>query len=96
MKVENIVATLVANYNNPQRRMRTLFLLGPSGVGKSDTIREAAEQLSSQYGCAFPVLDLRLSQMEPPDFGGVPSVLPAGRDHQCTARHAGGGVSGCA
>ena len=74
MKVENIVATIVGNYNNPNRRNRTLFLMGPSGVGKSDTVREAAAVLAKQYDCDFPVLDLRLSQMEPPDFGGVPSV----------------------
>lgn len=75
MKIENIVSTIVRNYNDPHRRNRTLFLLGPSGVGKSDAVREAAAQLAQQYGCAFPVLDLRLSQMEPPDFGGVPSVV---------------------
>lgn len=74
MKIEHIVATIVANYNNPARRTRTLFLLGPSGVGKSDAVREAAATLGVQYGEPFPVLDLRLSQMEPPDFGGVPSV----------------------
>ena len=75
MKIENIVGQLVKNYNNPKRRNRTLFLLGPSGVGKSDSIAEAAVQLSKEYTCTFPVLDKRLSQMEPPDFGGVPSVV---------------------
>lgn len=62
------------NYIDTNRRNRTLFLLGPSGVGKSDCVRQAAQQLGESFGCSFPVLDLRLSQMEPPDFGGVPSV----------------------
>lgn len=75
MKIEWIAEELVENYNNPHRRRRTMFLLGPSGVGKSDSIREAATTISSQYKCAVPVLDKRLSQMEPPDFGGVPSVV---------------------
>lgn len=74
MKIELIVSTIVRNYNDPNRRNRTLFLLGPSGVGKSDAVREAAQNLGVQYACEFPVLDLRLSQMEPPDFSGVPSV----------------------
>lgn len=74
MKIENIVNTVVNNYNHAHRRNRTLFLLGPSGVGKSDAVREAAAKLSEQFECDFPVLDLRLSQMEPPDFSGVPSV----------------------
>ena len=75
MKIEMITNQLVKNYNNPNRRNRTIFLLGPSGVGKSDTIRAAAVEISRQHKCACPVLDKRLSQMEPPDFGGVPSVV---------------------
>ena len=75
MHIEHITNQIVRNYNNPNRRNRTLFLLGPSGVGKSDAVREAAIELGKQYDCEFPVLDLRLSQMEPPDFGGVPSVV---------------------
>lgn len=75
MKIENITPQIIKNYNDPNRRYRTLFFLGPSGVGKSDSIRAAAVELSKQYKCAFPVLDKRLSQMEPPDFGGVPSVV---------------------
>jgi len=74
VKIEKIAAMLVNNYTNENRRKRTVFLLGPSGVGKSDSIREAADQLAKQFGCDFPVIDKRLSQMEPPDFGGVPSV----------------------
>lgn len=74
MKIEKIVNTIVRNYCDTNRRNRTLFLLGPSGVGKSDCVRQAAQQLGETYGTSFPVLDLRLSQMEPPDFSGVPSV----------------------
>lgn len=75
MKIAKIAQMLVDNYNHAKLRNRTVFLLGPSGVGKSDSVREAASMLAKQFGCEFPVLDLRLSQMEPPDFGGVPSVV---------------------
>lgn len=74
MKIEKIVDTIVRNYCDTNRRNRTLFLVGPSGVGKSDCVRQAAQQLGATFGTSFPVLDLRLSQMEPPDFCGVPSV----------------------
>lgn len=75
MKIENMAKQIVSNYTNEARRKRTMLFLGPSGIGKSDSMREASEVLSAQYKCAFPVLDKRLSQMEPPDFGGVPSVV---------------------
>lgn len=69
MYIEKISDMLVKNYKCKNRRNRTMFLLGPSGVGKSDAVRQAAVDLGN-----LPVLDLRLSQMEPPDFSGVPSV----------------------
>lgn len=43
-----------------------VMLWGPPGVGKSDMIRETAERHS------VPVIDIRLSQMEPSDLRGIP------------------------
>ncbi len=43
-----------------------VMLWGPPGVGKSDMIRQTAER----HG--VPVIDVRLSQMEPSDLRGIP------------------------
>ena len=41
-------------------------IIGPPGVGKSDMIRQTGERH------AAPVIDIRLSQMEPSDLRGIP------------------------
>jgi len=43
-----------------------VMLWGPPGVGKSDMIRQTGERH------AAPVIDIRLSQMEPSDLRGIP------------------------
>jgi hypothetical protein len=43
-----------------------VMLWGPPGVGKSDMVREVA----ARHG--VPVIDIRLSQMEPSDLRGIP------------------------
>lgn len=45
-----------------------VFLWGPPGVGKSDIMRQVADENGIE------VIDLRLSQMEPVDLRGVPYV----------------------
>lgn len=63
MRIGKVTDAIVRNYNNPKRRNRALFLLGKSGVGKSDSVRQAADQLG------LPVYDMRLSTSDPTDFG---------------------------
>jgi hypothetical protein len=43
-----------------------VMLWGPPGVGKSDMVREVAQRHQA------PVIDIRLSQMEPSDLRGIP------------------------
>ncbi|MGD8910933.1 MAG: MoxR family ATPase, partial [Chromatiales bacterium] len=43
-----------------------VMLWGPPGVGKSDMVREVARHHQA------PVIDIRLSQMEPSDLRGIP------------------------
>ncbi|MEJ2426528.1 MAG: MoxR family ATPase, partial [Candidatus Thiodiazotropha sp.] len=43
-----------------------VMLWGPPGVGKSDMVREVAHSHQA------PVIDIRLSQMEPSDLRGIP------------------------
>ena len=45
-----------------------VMLQGAPGVGKSDIIREVADELG------FRVIDIRLSQLDPVDLRGIPSV----------------------
>ncbi|MCW9079814.1 MAG: AAA family ATPase, partial [Gammaproteobacteria bacterium] len=64
-----------------------VMLWGPPGVGKSDMIRQTGERHS------VPVIDIRLSQMEPSDLRGIPfrngefvewaapAILPDARRH---------------
>ena len=76
MKIGSIRSLIVRSYTDVNRRKKTLFLLGPSGVGKSDTIRQAANDIAALIGdAAFGFIDLRLAQMDPVEFGGVPSVV---------------------
>lgn len=67
---------------------KSLLLLGPPGVGKSETVRRVAERLAERKGLRFVEVasncevdgdvflfyDLRLTEVEPSDFIGVPVV----------------------
>jgi len=72
MRIGQITNLLVARYNNEKVRERAIMLIGPSGVGKSQVVWQAAEELG------IDVVDLRLAQSDPTDIKGVPSVK-AGR-----------------
>lgn len=79
MKIGNIAALIVRQYMDMNRRKKTLFLLGPSGVGKSDSIVQAKNEIAGLIEDPdFGFIDLRLSQMDPVEFGGVPSVTTEG------------------
>ena len=68
MRISEISKTIVALYNNEATRNRTPYLVGPSGVGKSDSVRQAVDLLKEQLGeCAM--YDMRLSTSDPTDFG---------------------------
>jgi MoxR-like ATPase len=68
MRIGKVASTLVKVYNDQATRERAVFLLGPSGIGKSAVVWQAAEELG------IPVIDLRLAQCDPVDLRGVPSV----------------------
>jgi hypothetical protein len=79
MKIEHIPGLILRSYMDVNRRKKTLFFVGPSGVGKSDAIREGANDIAEKIGDKdFGFLDFRLAQMEPVEFGGVPSVTKDG------------------
>lgn len=68
MRIGDISETLVRIYNNPRTRRRAPYLVGASGIGKSDSVRQAVKLLSTKDK---PVVmyDLRLSTSDPTDFG---------------------------
>lgn len=51
---------------------KPLFLWGAPGIGKSTAVRAARELLSRKYKEEFGLVDIRLSQLDPTDLGGIP------------------------
>lgn len=67
---------------------RPIFLQGSPGIGKSDTVKAAAEILErsipaeeKEKGAGFTLLDFRLAQMDPADLRGIPFPGPDNRTH---------------
>lgn len=79
MKIAQLTSYLVAHYQNPRTRNHTVFVRGPSGIGKSDSINQASEALGEIYKDDpqpwTGYVDLRLSQCDITDMRGVPSVV---------------------
>lgn len=76
MKISKLADFLVKHYENVKTRMTTLYVRGPSGIGKSDSVRQAIKKLSSMYpDDEVHLVDLRLSQCDVTDLRGVPSVV---------------------
>lgn len=80
MRIGHIVPLIAKRYTNMATRKRALFLKGKSGIGKSQTIQQAATLLSQHVENWKGVIDLRLSQMEPTDLRGIP-VEKNGKTH---------------
>ncbi len=67
------------------RKKLALFIWGPTGIGKSQTVKKVARDIAKELGLEysesikdindpkkFVVIDLRLSQMDPSDLRGIP------------------------
>ncbi|MGB5450942.1 MAG: MoxR family ATPase [Sedimenticolaceae bacterium] len=67
MRPAQLLTILDREYASTREGHHTpVMLWGPPGVGKSDMIRQTGERHSA------PVIDIRLSQMEPSDLRGIP------------------------
>lgn len=74
MRIGHITPMLAKRYLNEATRKRAVFLKGKSGIGKSDAVRQTSALLAQHVEGWQGVIDLRLSQMDPTDMRGVPSV----------------------
>lgn len=75
MKVENITPLIVANYKNVSRRTRAILILGPSGVGKSESIHGAVKEIGEYLNDPdFGFIAKYLGTEDLVTLGGVPSV----------------------
>jgi hypothetical protein len=74
MRIKHVAPVIVKRYMNPQVRKRAMFLLGKSGVGKSEVVFQASDMLAKHVPNWQGVTDLRLSQMEPTELRGMPAV----------------------
>jgi hypothetical protein len=73
MRIKHVAPVIVKRYMNPQVRKRAMFLLGKSGVGKSEVVFQASDMLAKHVPNWQGVTDLRLSQMEPTELRGMPA-----------------------
>ena len=69
MRIGLVKDVLKARYNDAQVRNRAMFLIGPPGVGKSQVIKQTADELGIDFE------DLRLAQCDMTEIRGVPSVV---------------------
>lgn len=72
MRIGHLVPMIAKRYTNENTRRRAMFIVGKSGIGKSECVYQASEFLSQHVPNWQGVIDLRLSQMEPTDLRGVP------------------------
>jgi len=62
-------------------RKSTIMIWGPPGIGKSASVRAAAAELGGAAGSPpLPVIDMRLTQLDPTDLKGIPVPVPVGPD----------------
>ena len=57
----------------PFKQIASVMLWGPPGIGKSQAIRQVADQIKSKTGKAVEVRDVRLLLFNPIDLRGIPT-----------------------
>ncbi len=55
-----------------------VFIWGPPGIGKSQLVRQTADDLD------LALIDVRAILLDPVDLRGLPKISPDGRSHWCT------------
>ncbi|MEM2382931.1 MAG: hypothetical protein QW521_02015 [Desulfurococcaceae archaeon] len=93
-KVDSVSTAVAVNHKQLKeliklyyKTKKSLFIWGRIGIGKSQTVRQAARELAQEMGLeytedirrlndesAFLVIDIRLAQCDPSDLRGIPMV----------------------
>lgn len=68
MRLNELSAMLLTCYEDDDLRKHSFMIFGPSGVGKSQAVKQIADALG------IPLVDIRLSQWDAVDARGVPST----------------------
>jgi AAA domain (dynein-related subfamily) len=79
MRIGALAHTLAKGYLHIPTRMRTHFLRGASGIGKTEVVYQMSDLISPHIEGWAGITDIRLSHFEPVDFRGIPFVNKAGR-----------------
>lgn len=61
--IDALAKKIAINRMRKDKKILTIGLLGPTGIGKSETGRSLSETLSELYGTAFGFLDIKANQM---------------------------------
>lgn len=72
MRIGALAHTLAKGYLHVPTRMRTHFLKGASGIGKTEVVYQMSELIAPHIEGWQGVIDIRLSQFDPVDFRGIP------------------------
>lgn len=72
MRIGHLTPLIAKRYTNEATRKRAMFIVGKSGIGKSECVYQASDLLGQHIPNWKGVVDLRLSQMEPTDLRGIP------------------------
>lgn len=62
---------VTSQISNPELREKPIGLIGHRGVGKTEMMRQVADQVSKELGVEMDVITLCVSTMEPPEFNGL-------------------------
>lgn len=68
MRMSKLARNLISVLENKTTRLHSTLILGPAGIGKSQVTQQVTQYFN------WPMIDIRLSQMDPVDLRGIPYV----------------------
>lgn len=74
LELAKIKETIKVRFRNRHIKTRPICIVGHTGIGKSQAVRQCAEELTTELGETVQCLVTNLQFMEPPDFGGLPYI----------------------